>query len=185
MPVYPGAQGYQARSFDGELGSHFHHGYVFEGRRDGFLTRRGRAIPESGRRASGALEESSFLDESRGLFEREHRIESLTILLGLMRTGNVKTVASRKDPRKTGEHFAYLIARSRSAVWTSERESKNPPCRTKRDKGGAPSCVGVTAGMSSCKSSCRRPFRIQMCRPRPGSGFPGEGYFPVGESSAG
>jgi len=24
-------EGYQARSFDCELGSHFHHGYVFEG----------------------------------------------------------------------------------------------------------------------------------------------------------
>ena len=28
---YPGARGYQSRSFDCELGSHFHRGYVFEG----------------------------------------------------------------------------------------------------------------------------------------------------------
>jgi len=32
------------------------------------------------------------LDESQGLFAQEHRIESLTILLGRMRTSNVKTL---------------------------------------------------------------------------------------------
>ncbi len=69
-----------------------------------------------------------MLDESRGLFEREHWIESLTILLARMRTGNVKTVPGGKGGNRDP---------SKSAVRTSERKSKKPSCGTERDKGGA------------------------------------------------
>src|SRR5207302_3471504 len=105
--------------------------------------------------------------------ESEAGWDSLSILLMLECAGNRTQTKSRSCIFERSDEVGGM---------GSPEEIKNPTLSHKTRQGWGTLRCGVMAGMSSCRSNCRRLFRIRMSRPRLESGFPGEGYFLAGGS---